>query len=326
MLVPMSDLAMQLIGQRRREFDEYTSIPAPPLSVYEAVSDKYRLMKLAMDLEVPIPDTIFIEEGRLPADLKAVGEFPLIVKPSRSRVQINGTWVATVVQQAANRKELEHQFRETPYLRYPSLLQRCVEGEGQGIFALCDRGSPVALFAHRRLREKPPSGGVSVLRESIELPKTVAEYAVRLLQKTGWHGVAMVEFKIERETGIPRLMEINGRFWGSLQLALDAGMNFPFFLCQLAMNQPIAVPAHGYRIGVKSRWLLGDLDHLLLRLFKSDKTLKLPPGYPSRWQCAKDFFHFISKDLYYEIERWDDLSPARYEIGTYLKTLLKGNA
>src|SRR5262249_5104878 len=126
--------------------------------------------------------------------------------------------------------------------------------------------------------------------------------------------------------GIPRLMEINGRFWGSLQLALDAGLNFPFLLYQLATGQPVAIAPTGYRVGVKSRWLLGDLDHLLLRLCKSDEALRLPPGYPSRWRCVMDFFRFISKDLNYEIERWNDLGPARYEIGTYLKTLLRGNA
>ena len=91
---------------------------------------------------------------------------------------------------------------------------------------------------------------MSVLRESIELPKPMTDYAVRLLQHMGWHGVAMVEFKVERETGIPQLMEINGRFWGSLQLAIDAGINFPFLLYQLATHQPVAVPVHGYQIGV----------------------------------------------------------------------------
>ena len=193
---------------------------------YDLVSDKYRLMRLAQELGVPIPDTVFVENGRLPNDIKDVGDYPLVVKPGRSLVSVDDTWTRTTVQQVANRQELEQLYRDTPYLRMPSLIQRRVEGEGQGIFALCDQGTPLALFAHRRLREKPPSGGVSVLRESIELPKTMTDYAVKLLEKVRWHGVAMVEFKVERDTGIPRLMEINGRFWGSLQLALDAGVEF----------------------------------------------------------------------------------------------------
>jgi ATP-grasp domain-containing protein len=154
----------------------------------------------------------------------------------------------------------------------------------------------------------------------------MADYAVRLLKKIGWHGVAMVEFKVERDTGIPRLMEINGRFWGSLQLALDAGVNFPHLLYRLAKEKSVVVPDGGYKVGVKSRWLLGDLDHLLIRTFKSDKALRLPPGYPSRAQCALEFMRFFQKDLRYEVECWDDPAPARHEVRMYLKALVKGHA
>ena len=48
-----------------------------------------------------------------------------------------------------------------------------------------------------------------------------------LLDELNWHGVAMVEFKVT-EDGTPYLMEINTRFWGSLQLAIDAGVDFPY--------------------------------------------------------------------------------------------------
>lgn len=325
MLVPISDMAMQLIGERRTEFDAHTTIPAPALVVYETVSNKYRLTKLAHELGVPIPDTVFVEDGRLPDELQTVGNFPLVVKPARSRVLIDGLWTGTTVHQVGSRGELERLYRDTPYLRYPSLLQRRIEGEGQGVFALCDRGTPLALFAHRRLREKPPSGGVSVLRESIELPKTMADYAVRILQNVGWHGVAMVEFKVESGTGIPRLMEINGRFWGSLQLAIDAGVNFPHLLYQMVNGRTVFPPPGGYRAGVKSRWFLGDLDNLLLRVCKSDSTFRLPPGYPSRLRCIMAFFRFFEDDVYYEIERWDDFSPALHEIVCYLRTLVRGH-
>jgi predicted ATP-grasp superfamily ATP-dependent carboligase len=239
---------------------------------------------------------------------------------------VNGCWTRTSVHQAGNREELDQLYRTVPYLREPSLIQKRIEGEGQGIFALCDSGDPIALFAHRRIREKPPSGGVSVLRESIELPKEMTDHAVRLLKKVGWHGVAMVEFKVERGTGIPNLMEINGRFWGSLQLAIDAGLNFPNLLYRLSTRQSLVASRSTYKTGVKSRWLLGDLDHLLARTLKSDKVLRLPPGYPSRLRSIREFVRFCQKDLYYEIERRDDPAPARYELQKYVMHLIRGHA
>lgn len=50
---------------------------------------------------------------------------------------------------------------------------------------------------------------------------------LRLLDALAWHGVAMVEFKRDRRTGEFMLIEINAKFWGSTELALRAGVNFP---------------------------------------------------------------------------------------------------
>ena len=119
------------------------------------------------------------------------------------------------------------------------LLQERIEGPGVGVFVCCDRGEPVALFAHRRLREKPPSGGVSVLCESAAARSDRrATSATRLLQALDWRGVAMVEFKRDLRDGSLRLMEINGRFWGSLQLAIDAGVEFPGRRWSIAKDEP----------------------------------------------------------------------------------------
>ncbi|PWT77363.1 MAG: hypothetical protein C5B60_02900 [Chloroflexi bacterium] len=154
----------------------------------------------------------------------------------------------------------------------------------------------------------------------------MVDYALRLLQHVSWHGVAMVEFKIDQDRGVPLLMEVNGRFWGSLQLAIDAGVDFPYLLFQLATGQPIQLPPNGYRIGVKSRWLLGDLDHLLLRLFKPKETLQLQPGTPSKWQSIADFCRFFQRGTYYEVERFNDLGPGIYEWRHYFELLLKAGS
>lgn len=324
--IPMSDVVMSVIGAQRARFDAVVAIPMPLQDVYDAASDKYRLMALAQTLAVPIPHTWYVPDGNLAPLIDEVGPYPLIVKPGRSRVQVDGRWVKTEVQAVATREELQSRYRDLPYLKLPSLIQRRVEGEGQGIFGLFDHGRPILLFAHRRVREKPPSGGVSVLRESVALPQPMTDYAVRLLQNVGWHGVGMVEFKVDAVTGIPYLMEINGRFWGSLQLAIDAGANFPLELYRLARGEASRARAAPYRIGVQTRWMLGDLDHLLVRLVKSDAALRLPPGYPSRWQCVRDFLRPHGPDQYCEVERRDDLGPARYEWMAYVKTLLGGAA
>ncbi|MFO0773261.1 MAG: ATP-grasp domain-containing protein [Nitrospiraceae bacterium] len=322
LLIPMSDLAMSAIGAQRARLEASVTIPVAPQAVYDDASDKYRLMQRAAALGLPIPHTWYVPAGDVQPILAELGPYPLIIKPGRSLVTLDGRWVKTQVTQARSAEDLLEQYRGTPALRLPSLIQRRIEGEGQGVFALFDRGRPVLLFAHRRVREKPPSGGVSVVRESIELPQPMTDYAVRLLENVGWHGAAMVEFKTDARSGVPYLMEINGRFWGSLQLAIDAGANFPADLATIALSKPRRVQDPAYRVGVRSRWVLGDVDHLLARLLKSDAALRLPSGYPSRWQCLRDFLSFGQRDQFAEIERWDDCGPARYEWAAYVKQLL----
>ena len=316
-ILSVTDAATQMLAEWKADLGA-AGLIVPSLDSYTRVSDKYRLMQLAKQLGIPIPDTVFVPDGQVGKVINEVTKFPVVVKPGRSIQESDRRRMKTSVHFAADREELVELYRQVPYLSKPSLIQQRIEGSGQGIFGLFDHGRPCALFAHRRIREKPPAWGVSVLRESIELPKPMTEYAVRLLEQEKWHGVAMVEFKVDRTSGIPMLMEINGRFWGSLQLATDAGLNFPHLLYQMASGESVALFSRPYRIGVKSRWLLGDLDHLLLRLTKSKAQLTLDSRAPSRWRCLAEFFRFFQRDLHYEIERWDDLGPALVEYRTWL--------
>jgi hypothetical protein len=143
--------------------------------------------------------------------------------------------------------------------------------------------------------------------------------ALRLLEHVRWHGVAMVEFKVDHVTRRPLLMEVNGRFWGSLQLAIDAGMNFPRLLFQMAAGEAMNPLESNYQTGIKSRWFLGDLDHLFMRLWKPKSLLNLPPDAPSTWQCVRDFIDFFNKETYYETEQLSDIRPFLYELRRYAK-------
>ena len=321
-IMPVTDATTQVLAAKRGQF--YPSITGriPSSESYDLVSDKYRLMNLAHELEIPIPKTVFVPDGDIVALLDQVRAYPVVVKPGRSLLRVDEKWSKTNVHFISSAEELTDLYRRTPYLRNPSLVQQRIEGEGQGVFGLFDHGRPCALFAHRRIREKPPAGGVSVFRESIELPKPMTDYAVRLLERVKWHGVAMVEFKVDRHSKVPMLMEINGRFWGSLQLAVDAGLNFPYLLYQAMEGISIAVPNNSYRIGTKSRWLLGDLDHLLARLTKSNAQLQLNSDAPSRGRCLAEFCKLFQHDLHYEVESLSDPGPSLVEYRDWFSHLV----
>jgi predicted ATP-grasp superfamily ATP-dependent carboligase len=207
----------------------------------------------------------------------------------------------------------QHQY----FNQHPFLIQEYISGQGQGVFALCDHGKPIVFFAHRRLRERPPSGGVSVLSESIEPNPEAHRMARAIIEYVGWHGVAMVEFKVSAE-GTPYLMEVNGRFWGSLQLAIDAGVDFPWLLYQLTTGR-VVDRADGYTTGVRCRWLLGDLASLC-RVLVSNGSSPLRPRF-GKARSVLQFLNFFEKASRYEVNRWDDVKPFLFEVTQYVMAL-----
>ena len=163
---------------------------------------------------------------------------------------------------------------------------------------------------------------MSVYREAVPVDEATAGNACRLLKALNWTGVAMVEFKIDRRDNTAKLMELNGRFWGSLQLAIDAGVDFPYLLYQVMEGEyPEKVSA--YRSGIKTRWLLGDLDHLLIIWTSRRAKLSLPEGHPGRLLTFWNFFKAFFSDGRLEIWNSDDRRPAFRELRGYIATNLR---
>ncbi len=284
-LVPTTEPALLAILAAPEAFAG-CRVLAPTLERFLAVSDKARLLEAATALGIAVPaQTVVPSIDEAPEAITSTRTFPLVLKPARS---VSGSGLDRVrlsVCYARDRAELSHKLSGMPAAAFPVLLQQRIVGPGIGVFLLRWRGRTLARFFHRRLREKPPSGGVSVYAESVAPDEELQHHSEALLDQLGWNGVAMVEYKRDATTGTPYLMEINGRFWGSLQLAIDAGVDFPNLLLAAELGQPVE-PVLDYRIGVRWRWWWGNVDHLLARLRRSDAALALPPGEPTRWRAV----------------------------------------
>src|SRR6185295_10694930 len=296
------------------------AISVPSFEAFDLASDKRRLLQRASRCGIDIPRTHELDNAAGLRHVLPHVTYPAVVKPARSRIRTPDGWLSTSVAFAHDAAALERLYeRREDLVRFPSLIQEYCSGAGVGVFALCDRGEVRATFSHERLREKPPSGGVSVLCESRALDPALEAQARRLLGALEWHGVAMLEYKQDVRTGRTVLMEVNGRFWGSLQLAIDAGVDFPYLNHQLALGHPLDLP-RSYRTGVRSRWWLGDLDHLLARL--KGEASNLPEGAPSRWQAVLAFLT-PGRSGRTEVMRVDDLRPGFRELRGYAVDLVR---
>ncbi|MBI4421935.1 MAG: ATP-grasp domain-containing protein [Gemmatimonadetes bacterium] len=228
---------------------------------------------------------------RVPATLAAAHAaaeelgFPCVVKPRFSNAWDGAAFLPDrSVSYVRRPDELDPAVVARTQRDWWPLLQGFVPGRGKGVFALCDRGRPVVWFAHERLRDVRPTGSGSSLRRSIPLDPRLQEPAERLLVALRWHGPAMVEF---RDDGVdpPCLIEVNGRFWGSLALAVRAGVDFPRLWLALLTGRSLE-PVAGFRVGVTLRWLWGDAKHLMAVLAGPPRGY--PGLYPTRAQGLKE--------------------------------------
>lgn len=312
LVMPTTEVTSQLLLSCKDELPEI-ELPFAPYETVMALSDKISLVELAKSLNIPAPDSQMFKNA---AELEGVSvSYPCVLKPALSQIFTGNDWIHTHVKVIHDEAGLQKALEHSPYLRTtPFMLQSFIPGHGGGIFCLYNNGKSVQFFAHERLREKPPEGGVSVLSRSVPIDHELKASAQKLLDAVNWHGVAMVEFRITPE-GKAYLMEVNTRFWGSLQLAVDSGVNFPLMLAKAQLGHPIASRSD-YRLNQRLRWLLGDVDSLYLYLKGRQPWMK-------KIMRVISFLSIKIRRQKHEVNRLHDLMPAWLELKQYIKALVK---
>lgn len=280
-VLPLSQAAVEAVARNRAAIDPHAAVALADWSTIELAGDKRRAIEFARDIGVPVPRAF-----ETPAH---VDRFPVVVK------DVHGSGG---VRYASDPAELSEAF--TP----EATIQEYVPGEGFGFFALFSHGAEQAVFMHRRIREFPVTGGASTAAESFRDAR-LEEHGLRLLRALGWHGPAMAEFKRDERDGEYKLIEINPKFWGSLDLSVAAGVDFPFLTAQVALGEPVESEG-GYEDGLRFQWVYDDLLHAIAR-----------PG--AAGAVARDL---VARSVRHDLRR-DDLKPALVDAARFAGALTR---
>jgi protein-tyrosine-phosphatase/predicted ATP-grasp superfamily ATP-dependent carboligase len=323
MLIPCSDPGLAVVLEHYDRLSSLLHVGCPRPEVVHRVLDKSQTIEAARACGIltpapcDLPDILAVERHRRL-------RFPIIAKPLSKEDESKH---AFKMRYFATFQDLRDAFLLDPQFGVDNLLQEFCPGDGIGIEVLFHDHQPLTMFQHRRLKELPVSGGGSVTSISEPLDPELAEQAVALLRKLNWEGVAMVEFKCDRAERRSVLMEVNGRYWGSLPLAIGAGIDFPFYEWQLAHGQQPVIPTT-YSTGLHYRWLGGDIRRLgSLFSEASAEGFPLPSKLGESIRFVKDFAGPICPAIW----SWSDPMPAlldwrgaiRYAIGAVLEGILQ---
>lgn len=318
LIFPVTDWTTIPLSQVRDQFEASCHLVLPSPGALEIASDKYRTIEVARSQSVPVPRTWLLQS---PPELQAVPElkFPIVVKDRYSVRWLGDRAEMGSVVYAYSRPELERRVRERLEKVGDVLVQEFVTGAGLG-FSCFACGSDVRLpFQWLRLREVDPRGSGSSLRKSVPLSPDILDFSSRLIASAVFEGIAMVEYK-KPDLGPPILMEINGRPWGSIQLAIAAGIDYPRYLADWALYGSLPNKESTYRKGIVCRRMIGELTHL--SNLRRGKPPEWPAPYPNFWITVAKMALPWYPGLRYDDLSFSDPKPGWAGIQEWLRSRL----
>jgi len=326
-LFAISEGDLALLNRHRDELAGFTLMFPDPVRL-DSVLDKSQTFAAAAKVGIRTPKTLQVASMAEAQQASGTLRFPVVLKWA------NPIAVIQLLSDAG--LELEKlRYCDSPEQllaclqpfdsigSYPLIQEYCA-GYGLGQFILMKEGQAHYTFQHKRVHEWPPEGGFSSLCESIgrDAHQDLMQKSIALLRELNWEGIAMVEYRHDPATGESALMEINGRFWGSLPLAYHAGARFPSLYYRL-FGTGQAVANTPYRGGVRCRFMVPETRRLLRILLRpqliADKTLHFA-RLPELLGYLGDFVRLSSRYYVFELA---DPKPFFSDVGQMIRKALK---
>ena len=302
-IMPTSDSALAAILPVYDELASITGLSCPPPDSLRSVLDKNTTLRVAREIGLPTPGT----------SLEAISG-PIVVKPVDKAYRH-----PFKVRYFSSTRDYRAALAGDTTLGQGVMLQEFVPGDGVGVVLLMHQGECVDAFQHRRIRELPWSGGVAVVAVSEPPAPALYQGAISLLRALGWEGVAMVEFRHDPVTGRFALMEVNGRYFGSLSLSYLAGIDFPYHDWQLAHGETPTTVEH-YRYGLRWRWSAGVLYRMRTLRSEGPPWMARPGIGAELLGMLRDFLPSTRDALW----TWSDPAPALRETARAVAELSRG--
>jgi predicted ATP-grasp superfamily ATP-dependent carboligase len=306
--MPVGYLSTLAAASSKGKIGSLTRLEVADVAQIEFAADKKRTRELALKLGLNAPLSIYPSSMEEVRELAGKLKYPVVLKPSRESLPKGVRIVKSQKEFIPNCKNLRATW--PPSCDHLPMIQSFVPGYGCGFFALYQKGVCKRVFMHRRVREYPPGGGGSCCAESFYDP-VLKEAGMKLLDAMGWHGVAMVEFRYDPATEKYTLLEVNPKFWGSLDLALAAGADFPGSLCEMARGESLPY-TEDYLYPLRYHWpLSGEIQHLYER----------PAAFSA---IAADFFNPQVESNFWLSDVWPNAQELFALLGSLQRRVLRG--
>jgi predicted ATP-grasp superfamily ATP-dependent carboligase len=301
-LIASSDDTIDLLRRHRQRLGGRAGIALAREPALGIAINKELTLDVARRLGLGIPRGVIVQDaGDLAAAVREIG-LPAVIKPVESWVRNEQQGARVTSRLVTTYAEARQTIEALAPWHTLALFQQYLTGRREAVSLLYAGGTVYARFAQWASRTVPPLGGSSVLRQSIAIPQDCGAHAERLVREIELEGYSEVEFRRDGE-GRPYLMEINPRLSASVEIAVRAGVDFPYLLYQWASGDTIdCVP--GYRVGGWMRHLGGDIETTAMSVLHGRR-----PDTPSPAHAIRDFCAAFFIPAHYDYVDWQDPLP-----------------
>lgn len=234
LVMPIFEDGIETIIKHKRSFVGEKICLLPDLVNFGKARNKWLLTQHLLLNNIPFPKSVLYSPNES-LSLENL-RFPIISKP------IIGSGGGDGVCLLQNREELESYLLSKKF-DDAQIIQEYVKGYDIGCSVLCKSGNILAFTIQKAtmLNSNPfkPLLGVEFVYE-----EDLYAIVERLMKSLNWYGVAHIDLKYDVENKTFKVIEVNTRFWGSLDASLIAGVNFPHLYCLASSNEPFEIPQY----------------------------------------------------------------------------------
>ncbi|MGD0488396.1 MAG: hypothetical protein ABSB94_14520 [Syntrophorhabdales bacterium] len=315
-VMPLDDVSVWLCNEVSSSFP----IPiAGPTGLHCALAlDKRLQLKVAMEAGFKVITTRCVEHTEAAMETTS---FPVVLKSALAVSRIDNKLRRGQMHFCANIKELGVAVKAWGG-NGPMLVQPILSGIGEGLFGLAVRGTVYNWSAHRRIRMMNPQGSGSSACQSLPLDSQPVQVAEKMLNNISWHGLFMIEL-LRDSSGQTWFMELNGRSWGSMALALRRGFEYPVWAVMQTIDASFRPPPAPVDKSIICRHLGREIVHVLMIL----RGRKPPAQAPSRSKLRMllEVFSITRGDCWYNWRNGHRLLFLEDAAETVLGTVLRRN-
>ena len=283
------------ISKYKLQLSKYTNVIAEDYDKHLQAHDKHKVLEVIKNLNIPFPKSYKAKDKKELITISKKLNGKAIVKLPDSFAS-KGIFIANKDETyflETYSKKFGFSYAEGEY----PIIQELLEGSLYDTTSFSINGVSKAILTQKRVVTAWLKGGGGVVNRTTDNPEII-NHTKRIINELKWSGHMETDWILNEKDQKFYFIEINPKFWGTTQLTISAGYDYPYW--NILMNKGFKVPENTkYKIGLTYRWI----EEELLAITNHSSNF-----FVFFWECIKFFGRFFQFNVEYSLQ-FNDFKP-----------------